>query len=598
MMKHVLIPGALAALASLVSAAETATISVDELERGQRGYGLTVFAGSEPQRFEVEVLGVTRNRTPELSYVLARLSGQGLETSGVFGGMSGSPVYIDGRLAGAVSFSYLFGLDAIAGITPIDAMRQLHHGLGAPPQAHTVAAGAIAPRSLPGIGWEDLVRRDFAPDLIETHLRALLPRFAGDARSALQWSAGGFGVGSTRLLERSLGHLAPGGRALAAAAGPSGAADVTGEMVPGSSVAAVLIEGDFQVAGYGTLTDRQGDEVLAFGHPVFGLGPVRIPLAASEVVTVVASRANSFKIANVGPVIGAFDQDREAGVHGRIGLTAPMIPVTVKLRGLAEREYHMQVVDVPQLTPSMMALAAYGSLEAGSFSTGTQGLDLEARFRLAGHGDLVIRQNFDDTQAGIDSILYLMSFSAFLKHNDLAEVDIESLEVEYNQVDRPRIATLVAAHTDRRVVRPGETVRLILELQPYRGESYRETVETTVPANAPNGRYVIFVGDGTTMDGVRFAIERPAPQNFEQALAFLRSFSARETLRILGLVAEPGLAIGGEVLPQLPGSVRAIFSGAAPAGTPLGLAIAHQQDARLDRPIVGYQRVDLEVRRP
>lgn len=597
MMKHVLIPGALAALASLVSAAETATISVDELERGQRGYGLTVFAGSEPQRFEVEVLGVTRNRTPELSYVLARLSGQGLETSGVFGGMSGSPVYIDGRLAGAVSFSYLFGLDAIAGITPIGAMRQLQGGLGGPPPARTAGTSAPAPRSLPGIGWQDLVRREFSPDLLETHLAQLLPRFGGGARSALQWSAGGFGDGSSRLLERALGELAPGGRAFASTGGPAGAAGELGDLVPGSSVAAVLIEGDFQVAGYGTLTDRRGDEVLAFGHPVFGLGPVRIPLAASEVVTVVASRANSFKIANVGPVIGAFDQDREAGVHGRIGLTAPMIPVTVKLRGLAEREYHMQVVDVPQLTPSMMALAAYGSLEAGSFSTGTQGLDLEARFRLAGHGDLVIRQNFDDTQAGIDSILYLMSFSAFLKHNDLAEVDIESLEVEYNQVDRPRIATLVAAHTDRRVVRPGESVRLILELQPYRGQRYRESVETTVPANAPDGRYVIFVGDGTTMDGVRFAIERPAPQTFEQALAFLQSFSARETLRIYGLVTEPGLAIAGDVLPQLPGSMRAIFAGAAPTGTPLGLAIAHQQDERLDRPIVGYQRVDLEVRR-
>ncbi len=377
---------------------------------------------------------------------------------------------------------------------------------------------------------------------------------------------------------------------------PTGAAPGT-DLQPGSSVAAVLVRGDLHVAGYGTVTERQGDEIFAFGHPLFGLGPVKVPLASSEVITVIASRADSFKISNTGPVVGAFDQDREAGVHGRIGAEAPMIPVTVRLKGLTEREYHMEVIDLPQLTPNMITLSAYASLEAGSFSAGSQGLDLEARFRLAGHDDLVVRQNFDTFQAGIESVLYLLGFSSFLGLNELAEVDLESVEVEFTQVDRPRTATLVAAHADRRRVEPGETVRLILELQAYRGARYRQTVETTIPANVPDGRFVIFVGDGTSMDGVRLAVEHRTPQTFEQALELMQSFRPRQSLRIFGLLSQPGLAVAGEVLPHLPGSVRQIFAGGTPAGKQLGLAIAYEQDETWDRPIVGYQRVDLEVRR-
>lgn len=613
MKKALLIAPLLATVLPLASAAgETAAqpgagqpvdiIRLEEIQRGQKGWGLSVFSGTEPRRFELEVLGVQHNRKPELSAILAKLSGQGLERSGIFGGMSGSPVYIDGRLAGAVAYSYLFDMDAIAGITPIEAMRRLN-GVPSGPKAETAAAlFPSGPRIEPVIRWDDLVRREFEDDLFEKHLASVLPRLASGARTGLQWSTGGFGEASRALLARALGPLAPGGMSstlttASTGAGGSGSVLDAGDLQPGSSVAAVFIQGDLHAAGYGTVTDRRGDDVLAFGHPIFALGPVEMPMAPSEVITVISSRANSFKVANMGPVVGAFDQDREAGVRGRIGLEASMIPVTVRLAGLAQQEYHMEVLDVAQLTPNMVALAAYGSLEAGSFPAGPQGLDLEARFHLADHDDLVVRQNFDTNQAGIESILYLMSFSSFLKLNDLAEVDIESVEVDYMQVDRPRTATLVGAHTDRRLARPGETVQLILELQAYRGERYREIVATTVPRNVPDGRFVIFVGDGTTMDGVRLTVERRAPQTFEQALDFMQSFSPRTTVRVFGLVSQPGLSVAGEVLPQLPASVRSIFAGGGPTGTPLGLAIALEQDEVFDRPIVGFQRVDLEVRR-
>ncbi len=140
------------------------TFPAEEVSRGQKGYGLSVFAGTEPERFEVEVLGVLHHSTPELSYILARLSGQDLERSGVAAGMSGSPVYIDGRLAGAVAFSYLFGLDAIAGITPIGAMRRLSELPAAMPARPTAAPPGLE------IDFGDLLDRDFAGDLLSRQI--------------------------------------------------------------------------------------------------------------------------------------------------------------------------------------------------------------------------------------------------------------------------------------------------------------------------------------------------------------------------------------------------------------------------------------------
>ncbi len=562
------------------------TFPAEEVSRGQKGYGLSVFAGTEPERFEVEVLGVLHHSTPELSYILARLSGQDLERSGVAAGMSGSPVYIDGRLAGAVAFSYLFGLDAIAGITPIGAMRRLSELPAAMPARPTAAPPGLE------IDFGDLLDRDFAGDLLSRQIDRWRASSLSGARSAVQWTASGFGGAATALLTRAFGDLTPAG-----STGGGGVATAA-ELAPGSAVAAVLVRGDLNLAGHGTVTDRQGDEILAFGHPMFSLGPVNLPLAPSEVVTVIANAANSFKVSNAGEVIGAFDQDRQAGVRGRLGLSAPTTPLRVSLRGLTEREYRMEVANLPQLRPILLAISALGALDSGSYAAGFQGIDLDATIALEGHGDLRLRQSFAGDQAGIGSIIYLLGFAAYLEFNPLSEVEIESVDVELTQVERPHSATLVAAHPERTRVEPGQRVPVTLELQAFRGERYRHRLEVEVPAAAPDGRYVVLVGDGTSMDAVRLQVERRQPASFDQALALLRSFHSRRELVAIGLLSAPGLAVAGEALPNLPGSVRSIFAagGIAP-GAPLGLDVAHEQVEVLDRPIDGVARIDLEVRR-
>jgi hypothetical protein len=614
------------------------TIGVDELTPGQRGYGLTVFAGREPERFEAEVVGVMRNTTPETSYILARLTGHGLEESGVAGGMSGSPVYFDGRLAGAVAFSWPFSHEAIAGITPIDAMRRIpalplpgapppgvgpapvpaepassgrasgaeRRASGSPPvQAPGVTpsirvSGADSRRaagveSRPAVGRSpvsalDLAARRLPAGLLERELAKLAPRLPGGALSGIQWSAAGFGPASEGLLRTALGTLAPAGEAA-----PGIAAD---GLVPGSPVSAVLIDGDFRMAGTGTVTDVTGDGVLAFGHSMLGLGPLSVPMAAAEVVTVLSSRFSSFKISNVGPVIGAIEQDRQAGLRGRLGAAAPTIPLTLVVDGAERREFHMRLAAVPQITPALIAISSLAGLEAASYSGGLQGLDLEARFRLAGRDELTVAQSFDGDAAGSRAALHLVSYAAFLLQNEMEEVALEGIEIELRQSGEPRTATLVGAHAERTVLRPGDQVAVHLEFTAWRGEPFRRTLELTLPANLPAGRYHLFVGDGASVDAARLAVERAEPQTLRQALALLGSLHSNRELVVLGVREAHGLAVAGEVLPQLPGTVRSIWGAAGPGGAqPLRLAVAQTEAVAMPVPIQGLLRVDLRIER-
>lgn len=604
-----------------------AAIELSEVYRGQRGYGLSVFAGEVPERFEVEVLGVLDHSTPELSYILARLSGQGLEQSGVAAGMSGSPVYLEERLAGAVAFSYQFGLDAIAGITPIGAMRRLSELPVVSPLAGSVpaASAATVPGSVPSGGasampvaeelrptFEQLVSAELPESLLALHLELLEPRRAsrvlGEAAMtpAWTWTAGGFGDQATNLLRGAVGTLRP--RVMAGAGGGNDhetvRSDALATLGGGSAVAAVMVDGDLHLAAHGTVTERRGDEVLAFGHPMFGLGPVAVPLAVSEVVTVIANVANSFKVSNTGPILGIFDQDREAGVRGHLGPEPEMTPLSVVLRSSdgQERRYAMRVAEIQMMRPLLMTVATLGALDAGSYSGGYQGIDLEMRFAFAGDDgpeDLVIAQTFDGDSAGSDAALYLLGVAAFLDFNPWQRIRYESVEVEMTQVDRPRSATLVAAHPSRRRLAPGETLEVTLELDPYRGERERRSFEVRIPDEAPAGRYYLFVGDGSSLDAVRLAIEKTAPETFDQALDSVRSLHSRGELLVYGVVARPGLAVAGEAMPALPGSLRSIYGASRQTDLEaLRLDIIHRERHPLTTPIEGGLRLDLDIEIP
>jgi SpoIVB peptidase S55 len=641
-------PPATAAAANDRSAAKPAdgalpVIGLDEVKIGQKGYGLSVFSGGQPERFDVEVIGVMRNLSPDMSYILARLSGRGLESSGVAAGMSGSPVFLDGRLAGAVSFGWPFAKEAVAGITPIASMRRL-----------TNLGGAVPSVPPPPVELANLLAGKVPADLLERQLTRLRPRLGGAPDGALagvEWSVSGFGELSRGVLRQALGSVAPVGRmATVPGARPP-------DLVPGSAVSAVLVSGDFQLSATGTVTDHLGDRILAFGHPFLGLGPIRVPMAAAEVVTVLSSQYTSFKIANLGPTVGAFEQDRQAGLEGRLGVAAPMIPMVLRIgapsapvlapplapmpprpgvpplpipgaaaaadlasdpgagvigagvaggagAGVAAaapagpRTFHVELADVPELLPVLAGSTSLAGLESASYAGGPQSIDLTAHFRLARHHDLVIHQSFDGENAGSAMAAHLLALTAYLVQSPLARVRIEGIEVDVEQSPQPRAATLVGIHADRTVVHPGERLGVHVDLAAYRGDRFRHSFDVELPADLPVGRYSLLVGDGATADAARLTLAPIEPTTITQALALLASLHSRRDLTLLGFYSGAGLSVAGELMPRLPGSVRSLWAASEVSGTvPLRAAIVQERHETLGVPVEGLMRIDLEVRR-
>jgi len=569
---------ALGIAGSLAAQPAAETLALDELVPGQRGYGETVFSGSEIERFEVEVLGVLKELSPGISYALVRLEGHDLERSGVVAGMSGSPVWIDGKLVGAVAFSWPYAQDAIAGVTPIGSMR------GVPATAPwTRNAGS------PRVSWDALARRAWPEDLLRD-AAAPLARFGPDgARSSVVWSASGFSPAGLSWLSGLLPS--------ASVAGAGRTDDAPAEIRAGSSIAAVFVDGDFRLAATGTVTERIGDELVAFGHPVAGGGEIRLPMAPAEVVTVLASRSSSFKLANAGPIVGAFERDHASGTSGRIGAVAEMVPLTVDVKIPSPRRYEMRLARVPEFLPSLASIASFAALDAASAIGGIRSIDLRFVLDLGKDGRLELEQSFDGDGSPVRALSFLVAVVDFLVRTDLGEIDLRSIDVEWTPHDRPRALTVVDAHASTRRVAPGDEVEIRVDLKPYRGETERRVLTVTVPAEQPAGGYPILVGDGASLDGVRLSVEPREPRTLAQALDFLRSLGSSRSLGAVGLVFRPGVAAGGEALTNLPPSVRAIWSGAGPATKALRTAVASDDEWPSDSPVAGVVRLDLEVER-
>lgn len=619
---------ALPATSAAAGGVESATISFEELTRGQKGHGLTVFAGHESERFEVEVLGIQRaNDVAGLDYLMVRLSGHGLEKTGVAGGMSGSPVYFDGRLAGAVAFTYNFASEPVAGITPIGAMRAIPgRGVFGPrtgtlaPQHHVVAGEtstvprAVRPSFLPRVRLEDLFDDRVRSEALDEALAFLGRGSSGPGRTAVAFTASGFGADARRLLEGRLGPLAPSLSQGAVGVGSSGGGTATAgnskaELQPGDSVAMVMLRGDISMAAVGTLTDRTGDQLLAFGHTIFGgsggIGPVRFPLATAEVVTVMPGLMESFKIANVGHLAGCFVEDRGAGSRGIVGdaalygSTCPMTPLTLKIHPADGGEvdtFRLEVASEPWFRGLYLALATVGGIAAAGRDQGAQSVELEATYHLrGGHAPVRARHSFAGGQAAVDAALQVMEYASYFAFNEYEVVDLERVEVELWLREDERRTRVLAAWPDRRKVAPGELLGLQVELEDYRGQRRRQRVEFPIPANVA-GRFYLMIGDGRSTDTAYAQLEKIVPGSLAQGLEQLRRQRSSRDLHIFGLEAGPGLSIDGRPMPDLPPSLRSLYGPGA--GTALAWRIAGEKVVELDRPAEGMVRIDLEVERP
>ncbi len=586
------------ALASLGAAtdgvvAQSAEIMpLSEVRVGQTGVGYTVVRGTEPEEFRVEVLGILKDSFPGLDLIVGRLNGLGLEQSGVVAGMSGSPVYVGGRLVGAVAYRLVdFGYEAIAGIVPIEAMLEL----GDRETPDSLDAGDVG-ELLDAASL--LLRGDGEPPSLTFAAGAAPP--GGIQRIATPLGLSGF---DPRLAARMGPLFAQLGWApMAAGTGGAALQELSG-LVPGGAVAVQLVRGDMNITATGTITHVEGDRVFAFGHPFMQGGGVGFPMVAAEVITVLSSQAASTKLTAVGSeVIGAVTQDRLPGIMGVLGQVPAMIPVSLQLGGASSgKQISFEVVDDPVLTPLYLFFGLMNVVQGFEDAYGEGTIDFRARMRLGtGREDVELRGLFASRSQAVVSVAgWLSSLFGAVQSNAFEPVHVEGIEAEAVFMDGVRTAEVQRLWYAQREVRAGETVRLRAVLRQHRGEPLTREIDVPIPADTPAGTLRITVGAAaaylTELEAAGAGGSEPT--NLADLVQRLNAAPRGDVLYVVATAAAAGATVSGAPMPTLPPSVMEMLASGASTGDVgrLERRLVYREGIEMTHVISGSGSVEIEV---
>jgi len=520
--------------------AVTRFFPLSEVKRGMRGVAYTVFEGVNPEPMEVEILGVLKDSLgPGQDMILARLHGVKPEYTGVVAGMSGSPVYIDGRLAGALSYRIgQFSKEPIAGITPIESMLQVRDG-------DNDTEGAITRAAL------DL-NKDKQPEMraMETPLV-----FGGFSQETVERFGDKF---------RAMG--------LTPVAGLGGADDKAVQpepLVPGSAVSAVLVRGDLSMAGTCTVTYIDPKRLLACGHPITQNGPVDMPMTKANVLASLASPLNAFKIINTTETVGAFTEDRASAIMGRFGVKARMIPVEVEVvppagsgKASEAKTFHFEVLDNRQLTPSTMLVSVYQSLQVNN----TAGADMS--YRLSGvisvkgmqsvrlHG-LMTQNEFN--AATINAALMVNDRFSKVYDNALDQPVVTGLRLKAEAIPARMTAEMESARLGTLEARAGDEIEVEATLHPYQSEAKLVKVKVKLPADLSPGPMRVMVSDGATLDHLTAHAGGEHPVGLADAIATLNRMHPNDRVYVTLLDHAAQAVLESEALPGVPLSMANVL---------------------------------------
>ncbi|HEY6929622.1 MAG TPA: SpoIVB peptidase S55 domain-containing protein [Thermoanaerobaculia bacterium] len=580
---------ALGAAAQAVPApAPTQTLQVEQIVPGMKGYGFSDLGdGKGIQQFNVEVLGVLKKFAPRQDLILARVSGAGLENAGVIAGMSGSPIYVDGKLIGALAYGWPFSKEPICGITPIQNMLDIRHVPPAPPVP--IGGASVSTKAL----VTAFTSGDFASHLDEL-VQPLRPAAQeGLTPLPLPVSFGGLTDGRLwRRVSETAGWMAtPSG----AGASPSG----NSTLRPGSAVAAQLLTGDMDVSATGTVTWVEGNSVLAFGHPFLSMGPVSMPMAEADVLTVLPSLYRSVKFAASGPILGSISQDRSTGILGTFGTQAPMVPISVKLSSdqMPTQTFHFQAVHNSMLTPILSAIAIDNVLTTLEKRSGERTLVWKSSIHTPGR-DVQWNSVFSGMAAREEAVSSLALLTNYLMANEFHDLTIEGLDVEITHSDRLQNARIVRVEAGKERVRPGDEIPIWVDLADFRGGNRRVVMNLKVPPDTPPGPLNVFVGDGFAATAYDLGLLPADPHSLDQVLDFLARIRPSNSLNLLAYRRAPGAVVVGETLPALPPSVMAILHDRGPSEAPTPeLSYLRLQSESVEEPIPvsGSVRLTIDV---
>ena len=555
------------ALAGARIAARDTLMPVADVKPGMVGIGRTVFQGDRIEEFRVHIIGTLKSVVaPQRDLILSRLEGGPLAQTGVIAGMSGSPVYIDGKLVGAVSYQLgQFPKEPIAGITPIAEMTDAT-GLAVTRPARPVAIALD--RAVPASELLPLWREALAPaspfgaanaDLLQVLAGAGLTRTAmTDLRPiTVPLTVGGFADGA---VERLLPGL-PGVSVTATArARQATTAAAPRPLAPGDAVGVALLGGDFSMGATGTVTHVDGERVYAFGHPLYNLGPTLFPMTRADVIAVLPSMVTSSKLASLGATVGTISQDRATAIAGHLGAPPALIPMTVTLNSTRApgRTFRFEVVHDQLFTPLLSYLAVANVLTSYQRQTGAATYVVRGQARLAGQPPIEFDDVFVGDQGAANASAYVSAPLTALYRNANEPFRLEGITLTVEADEATRTAEIERVWIEADTVRPGRTVPVKVQLRRFEGGDQILTQDITIPDNA-SGTLQLVVSDGA-----RAAAQDPRGTRAElQAVAQIvrQANRARHSHRVYVRLtaAAPGAVVDGEPLPGLPPSVAGVL---------------------------------------
>ena len=568
-------------------------LPLDQVQAGMQAVAWTTFSGVTAEPIPVEILGVMRNAFgPRQDVILAKLGGKAQRTN-VAGGMSGSPVYYEGKLLGAISLRYSqFSPDAIAGITPIENMLEIDEFDGSRPVASETQDGDLA-QAIWGLRDAALPGIDGQASPIATPLS-----FSGVHAGVLDVVGGYF---------RSRGYSVMQGGAMAARSLET--VDPTGKLNPGEPISVVMMSGDMSATGLGTVTYNDGKKILAFGHPMFNSGRLEAPIATADVVLVLASQLNPVKMANADSIVGALRQDRHSGILGVLGESAPMTPVRVNVRTygdnddvLTTKQLNYNVIQNEKLTPQLVVLALYNSMFGMNEFAEESTFRLNAKVDFEGDHDFEFRTMLSDapTAPAPAPLLIASAFGnrLFRVFNNTLEMPLmENIEVDVDLLPKRRVMVIDQVWIDRRRASPGDVINGKIVLQPYRGGRVEKEFKIRVPEGAPKGRLVLAVGDSSAYNQRRLALgARNQTLSLPETLSLLNQERRNDVIYVALTDRSPSAAIDDTQMPNVPATTLNVMRATAQGRMALesGSALA-ETEVQLDAVVEGQRTLAIEI---
>ena len=474
---------------------------LSQVKPGMKGVAYTIFEGDQIEKVGLVVIGVLHNAIgPKQDVILVQLIGEKVERTGVVAGMSGSPVYFDGKLAGALSLKLgIFTKDAIGGVTPIENMLDVEKSSAAPAVASAGTPSGTPSGIMTSATLAPLEARVPIPENFIHQTSAGAGQFLVPIETPLISS----GLYPETLAQFSKDFSAWGMSVMAG--GTSAPSPDDGNLQPGDMVGIDLIRGDLTISPGCTVTTIVGDRILACGHPIFGLGSVAMPLTRGHVLTTLSSSLTSTKIMSHGGTIGTLTQDRLTAVMGKLGAGPPMIPVEVELlTPVAKKDFHFEVIESPQLTPLLVALATFNGIVANPAYGEGFTLRLDGTITLKDHTPVRLENLFAPVDApmatGIGVALSVQGAFARIYSNPYELPQVEKINLRVTALSQRRLAMIENAWIEKNEVSPGETLSVKVLLRPYRGAPFIQEIPITIPPQSARGTLQLVVSDADTLN--------------------------------------------------------------------------------------------------